>query len=132
MEITHNIHPTQTRQREFTVEPQHTANHIGSGSVQVLATPTMIAFMEIVSLELLQQSLPEGISSVGAHLDVRHLAPSRLGTIVKVEAEVLEVEGKKIVLAVNAWEGEKLVGSGSHTRYLIDVEKFQQKLNAGG
>lgn len=132
MDIPHNIRPNQTLQREFTVKPEHTANHIGSGSVQVLATPTMIAFMEIVSLELLQTSLPEGYSSVGTHLDVRHLAPSRLEAVVTVKAEVLEVSGNKIVLAVNASEGEKLVGSGSHTRYLIDIEEFQQKLNADG
>lgn len=129
MEITHNIQPNQTHTQNFTVESDHSADHIGSGAMQVLATPMMIAYMESVSLNLLQQTLPAGFSSVGSRVDVRHLAPTKMGSVVKVQATVLEIEGNKITLQVQAWDGETLIGSGTHIRYLIDVEKFMQKLN---
>ena len=66
----------QTLTREFEVQDRHTAAHIGSGTVKVLATPVMIAFIEITALELMGQSLEEGYTSVGTRLDIRHLAPS--------------------------------------------------------
>ena len=81
------ITPGISLELEFEVLPEHSAAHIGSGTVQVLSTPSMIAFMEITALKLLDAQLPEGSSSVGSHVDVRHLAPSLVGCTVRVRAE---------------------------------------------
>jgi predicted thioesterase len=113
---------------EFEILPEHSAAHIGSGSVQVLSTPSMIAFMEITSLKLLDAHLPDGHSSVGARVDIRHLAPSPVGCTVRVQAEITSVDGRAVLLQVDAWEGEKHIGSGTHQRFVIDVERFLGKM----
>ena len=117
-------------EKTFTVEDQHTASHIGSGTVKVLATPVMIAFMEITASQLLDQYLPEGYSSVGTVVNIRHLAPTRLGEEVTAKAEIKAVEGSQITLAVSVWEGEQEVGTGSHQRFVIEVARFLKGLEA--
>ncbi len=124
------IQPGLTMTKTFTVESQHTASHIGSGTVQVLATPTMISFMEITARELLDQHLDDAHTTVGTRVDVRHLAPTGLGKQVAVRAEVLEVNEPRVVLKVEAQEGDKLVGTGTHWRYIINVEAFSQQLDS--
>ena len=124
----HTLASGQSLELEFEVRPEHSAAHIGSGSVQVLSTPSMIAFMEITSLKLMDAHLPEGHSSVGARVDVRHLAPSPVGAKVRVRAEITAVDGRKVELSVNAWEGEEHIGTGTHQRTVIDVERFLGRL----
>jgi len=118
----------QKLEQDFVVEEKHTAFHIGSGSVQVLATPIMIAFIEITALKLLNQSLDEGYSSVGTRVDIRHLAPSPLGHHVRVQVVVEQVEGQKVTLQVEVWDGDTLVGSGTHERFVIDVARFLERV----
>lgn len=122
------IGPGQSFTQDFVVEDRHTAAHIGSGSVQVLATPMMIAFIENTALKLLDQSLDQGFSSVGTRVDIRHLAPSLLGSRVHVQVVVDQVEGQKVTLKVEVWDASILVGSGTHERFVIDVERFQNRL----
>lgn len=128
------IEAGQKRIQEFIVGDEHTASHLGSGSVQVLATPIMIAFIENTALKLLDLSLEEGYSSVGTRVDIRHLAPSPIGSQVRVEVVVDRVEGKKVSLLAEVWDGHTLVGSGTHERYVIEVSRFMErikKLNQG-
>lgn len=120
--------PGLSLELEFEVLPEHSAAHIGSGSVQVLSTPSMIAFMEITSLKLLDAHLPEGDSSVGARVDIRHLAPSPVGCMVRVQAEITSVDGRAVILQVDAWEDDKHIGTGTHQRFVINVERFLGKL----
>ncbi len=89
MELIELIHPGMTSEEIFLVEERHLATHVGSGAARVLATPWMIAFMEGVSHRLLAKYLPAGYSSVGAHVDVHHLAPTPLGCSVRIRFEVL-------------------------------------------
>ncbi len=124
MEIT----PGMTRTQSFTVEENHTAAHIGSGDIQVLSTPMMIAFMENTALHLLAEHLEAGYSSVGTHVDVRHLAPTPLGSQVQVTATVQTVDGSKITLSVEAREGDKLVGTGTHRRAVINTARFLESI----
>jgi len=114
--------------KSFLVKEEHTAYHIGSGTVRVLGTPIMIAFMEINAMEMLQAHLDEAHTTVGTRVDVRHLAPSPQGAEVVVDAEVTEVSGPKITLTVNAWYGETLIGTGTHWRYVIEIESFKNSL----
>ena len=122
------IAPGMTRTQTFTVEAAHTAAHIGSGDMQVLSTPMMIAFMENTALQLMAEHLEPGFSSVGIHVDVRHLAPTLMGSQVQVTAAVQAVDGNKVTLAVEAREGEKLVGTGTHRRAIIDVARFLENI----
>jgi fluoroacetyl-CoA thioesterase len=110
------------------VEEQYTAFHVGSGSLKVLATPSMIAFMERASLEMLQRGLPEGQSTVGTVVNVRHLAATPAGQTVRVLSEVTGVEGRRVTLKVEVWDSREKVGEGVHERYIIDVERFLQRV----
>lgn len=130
MDTTAMITTGMTNEAEFVVEEQHLAQHIGSGSIGVLSTPSMIGFMERVSLLLLASALPENYSSVGTRVDVRHLAPTPLGATVRVRAEVTAVDGNKITLAIKAWDEKELIGEGQHYRMVIDLERFMKRVSA--
>ncbi|MBE6961421.1 MAG: dihydrolipoamide acyltransferase [Ruminococcaceae bacterium] len=106
-----------------------TAASIGSGSLPVFGTPYMLAMMENAALTCLQTFLPEGRSSVGTHLDVKHTAPSPVGIIVTAEAEITSVSenGRMVDFAVRAWDEKGPIGEGTHTRAIIDCEKFLNK-----
>jgi predicted thioesterase len=123
------IKPGLTLNKIFTVEEKHTAYHLGSGTIRVLGTPIMIAFMEITAMELLEKHLDEAHTTVGTRVDIRHLAPSPLGAEIKVTAEVIKANGPKTTLKVEAWDGQKLVGTGTHWRYTINVEEFSKQLD---
>jgi fluoroacetyl-CoA thioesterase len=130
MEFAECIEVGMKHEATFQVDEQYTAFHIGSGSLRVLATPSMIGFMERISHQLLARCLPEGYSSVGSLVDVRHLAPTPLGWTVRVTSEVIEVEGRKVTLAVEAWDDEEKVGQGRHERVVINLERFLQRVQA--
>jgi len=107
---------------------ENSAIHLGSGSSRVLATPWMIAFMERVSHRLLTCCLPEGYSSVGTHLDVRHLAPTPVGATIRVRAEVLSVDGIKVYFSIEAWDSLEKIGEGKHERVVIDEARFLRRV----
>jgi predicted thioesterase len=114
------------------VGEEHTAIHIGSGGSKVLATPWMIAFMERVSHGLLAQHLPEGYSSVGVLVHVRHLAPTPVGNTVRVACEVIDIDGVRVTFKVQAWDDTELVGEGEHQRYVIDEARFLKRVTGKG
>ncbi len=124
------IQPGLTGTKETTVTLELTARHLGSGGIEVYATPAMIALMEAAAVAAIDPLLPEGQASVGVGLEVRHLAATPLGQHVKAQAEVIEVEGKQITLAVRAWDEDELIGEGTHLRYVIDVARFLERVQA--
>ena len=115
---------------EMTVTPDKTAAAIGSGSVEVFATPWMIAMMELSACNALTPYYDEGQSSVGTKLNVSHDAATPVGMQVCAEAEVIEVDRRRIVLKVMAWDGQGVIGQGTHERFLINAEKFLAKTEA--
>ena len=129
MDLTEIIYPGLAKEETFMVEEGHTAMHVGSGASRVLATPWMIAFMERISHRLLAEHLPQGFSSVGVLVNVRHLAPAAVGSPLRVRAAVLEVEGMKVTLSIEAWDDTEQVGAGQHERFVIDTERFLQRVN---
>lgn len=120
--------PGMANEERFVVEERHLASHLGSGSLRVLATPAMIALMEGVAMRLLAKYLPEGQSSVGATVNVRHLAPTPLGAVVRVRAEIAAVNEKQVTFRVEAWDALEQVGAGEHLRVVIDEERFLQRV----
>jgi fluoroacetyl-CoA thioesterase len=128
MEISELIHPGMTREDSFPIATENSAIHIGSGSSRVLATPWMIAFMERVSHRLLTCCLPEGFSSVGTHLDVRHLAPTPVGATIKVRAEVLSLDENRVQFTIEVWDELEKIGEGKHERVIIDEARFLRRV----
>jgi predicted thioesterase len=128
MDVQDYLKPGLSRHMDFVIEDRHTASHIGSGTVGVLATPWMIAFMEINARTMLDEHLPEGYSSVGTRVDVHHLVPSPLGNSVRAKTKIDSVDGNKIILSVSVWDGDEEVGKGTHERYVIDVERFLKRV----
>jgi fluoroacetyl-CoA thioesterase len=128
MEPSEIIKPGMAREEIFEVKEEHSASHVGSGSLRVLATPWMVAYMESVARALLGEHLPEGASSVGAHLDVHHLAPTPIGQKARVRAEVLVVDGAKVSFSVQAWDEVEQVGDGRHLRVIIDEVRFLRRV----
>jgi fluoroacetyl-CoA thioesterase len=128
MELAEILQVGMTREEIFSVGSEHSAAHVGSGSARVLATPWMIAFMERTARDLLAEVLPEGYSSVGVHVNVRHLAPSPIGSRVRARVEVAAIEGVKVDFTVGAWDDQELVGEGTHQRVVIEEARFLQRV----
>ena len=113
---------------ELTVTDAVTAITVGSGDMPVLATPMMTALMENAAMLAVKDELPEGCTTVGGHIESSHLKPSKIGDVVRAEAEVTKVDGKKIEFKVSAYSGDTLLGEGTHLRFIVDREKFISKL----
>lgn len=113
-----------------TVTENDTANKIASGAINVFATPVMIAWMEEASSNLAQKELESGLSTVGTEVNIKHLKATLVGTEMKIAAELKEIDRKKLIFEVKVYEKKEniLVGEGSHTRFIIDSEKFYEKI----
>ncbi len=116
-----------TCQKKITVTPEMTAAAMGSGALEVLATPSMIALMEGTAQEAVQRLLEDGQGTVGTRIDVRHLAATPVGMEVTCTAEVTEVDRRRIVFTVKAQDEKEVIGEGTHERFVIDNEKFFAK-----
>ena len=109
-----------------------TAATIGSGALPVFGTPYMCAMMENAAMTCLQSFLEDGQGSVGTHLDVSHDAPTPVGMTVWAEAEIYAVSenGKMVDFKVKAWDEKGNIGQGTHTRAIINNERFLSKCNS--
>jgi len=113
---------------ELVVGEQHTAPRVGSGRIRVLATPVMINLIEAAALAAVEQSLPEEHQSLGTHLDISHFAATPVGMRVRATAEVLRVDGRTIYFRVRAEDERELIGEGTHERVVVNVERFDQRV----
>lgn len=125
-----NIQLGRVGEKTTTVSEALLATHLGSGSVEVYATPGMIALMEAAAVAAIDPLLPEGQSSVGVAMDVKHLAATPPGEEVRARAEVIGVDGHKVTLRVQAWDEHELIGEGTHVRYVIDVARFVERVQS--
>jgi predicted thioesterase len=107
-----------------------TAKVFGSGELEVLATPKMIALMEEASYKCVADGLDEGCSTVGTYLDVKHLAATPVGMKVMVESTLVEADGRRLVFNVKAYDEAGLIGEGKHERFVVFSEKFVAKTYA--
>ena len=106
----------------------NTAEFIGSGDMAVLATPAMVALMENAAMLAVALHLDEGDTTVGSMIETSHLKPSKIGNTISAIAELVEVEGRKLTFKIEAYDGDVLIGSGSHIRFIVNREKFLSKL----
>ena len=109
------------------VEPQDTAQEVGSGSLKVFATPCMAAMMEGAACEAIDGCLPEGQTSVGTRLEISHTSATPVGLEVRAEAELTAIEGRKLTFLVRAFDEKGEIGSGTHQRVLVSEQKFLDK-----
>lgn len=111
-----------------TVCNENTALTLGSGDMDVFATPAMVALMENAAMNAVAQSLPEGSTTVGAFIETSHIKPSKTGERVTATAILEEVEGRKLTFKITAADSKGIIGEGKHIRYIVDREKFLSKL----
>ncbi len=110
------------------VETADTALAVGSGSLEVLATPRLIALMENAAMNAVAPMLPEGVTTVGLRMDMHHARPSALGAEVTATATLKEIDGKRFTFSVEAVMGDVLVGEALHVRAAVDGAKFMDRL----
>jgi predicted thioesterase len=115
---------------ELTVREEHTAPRVGSGAVRVLATPVMINLMEAAALAAVEHRLEPGHQSLGTVLDIRHIAATPVGMRVVATATVEKVDGRTIRFRVEARDERELIGDGRHERVVVNVAKFDARVQA--
>ncbi|MBQ9546010.1 MAG: thioesterase family protein [Bacteroidales bacterium] len=115
---------------EQTVDPAQSAAAIGSGLVDVFATPMMIALMERTCNESVVPYLDEGLTTVGTHIDISHTAATPIGMKVRCKSELIEIDGRRLVFSVAAYDEAGVIGEGKHERFIVDRDKFQSKANS--
>ena len=111
-----------------TVSDANTALALGSGDMEVFATPAMVALMENAAMKAVAPHLPEGSTTVGAMMQTSHIKPSAPGETVTAEAVLQEVDGRKLTFRVTASDSEGTIGEGIHIRYIVDRERFLSRL----
>lgn len=112
------------------VTEENTASAMGSGSLEVFATPAMVALMEECSWKLVLPYLEEGQGTVGTGLEIQHLSATPLGMEVTCQSTLTEVDGRKLTFEVEAYDAAGLIGKGTHQRFIVDNARFQAKANA--
>ncbi len=111
----------------MTSDRSNTAKTMGSGTLDVFATPAMIALMEKTAWASVLPHLEPGQGTVGIRVNVTHDAPTPLGMTITCESELVEIDGRRLVFEVTATDGQDVIGKGRHERFIITDEKFQEK-----
>src|SRR5271165_1452327 len=122
------VKPGLAGSTEITVAHEHTAPFVGSGRIEVLATPVMINLFEAAALAAVEHLLPPGHQSLGIHLDVGHTAATPIGLRVTASAEVVHVEGRTVTFKVAARDEFEEIGGGTHQRVVVSVERFDERV----
>ena len=116
--------------QEELVTERNIASALGSGGLAVYATPCMITLMEYCAMESVKPYLPEGSSTVGTRLDVKHLAATPIGMKVRCETELIEIDRRRLVFLCRAYDDAGLIGEGTQERFIVDNAKFMEKTQA--
>lgn len=107
---------------------ENSAAAMGSGDMDVFATPAMVALMENAAMNAVASELPDGSSTVGVSINVTHVKPSAMNALVTASAELVSVEGRKLLFKVSAMDETGLIGEGTHLRCIVDRARFLAKL----
>lgn len=112
---------------ELTVTDGDTARALGSGDVEVLATPRLVALCEQAACAAIADQLKPGETTVGLRVELTHLAPTKVGSAVRADATLDRTDGRRLVFTVSASDGCGLVAAGKMTRVIVDRERFLDK-----
>jgi fluoroacetyl-CoA thioesterase len=116
-----------TAEKIVTVTSEMTVGHFVENMPQVYATPMMILLMEIASGSAIASHLPEGFVSVGMEVNVRHLSATPVGRTVRAISRVIGIDTKSVVFEVEAWDGHRKIGDGTHRRGVVNVREFEKR-----
>lgn len=128
--MSQEIQPGLVGEVTRTVAASDLASAVGSGRLDVFGTPAMLALVELAAVNAVDHLLPDGSTTVGTHLDVRHLAPSPLGIEVRARAEVTAVEGRKLTFSVEAYDAVEKIAEGTHERFVADGARLLARASA--
>ncbi|MBO4936444.1 MAG: thioesterase family protein [Alistipes sp.] len=110
------------------VTPEVTAEYIGSGDLAVLATPAMCALMENAAMMAVATHLEEGQTTVGTALNIEHLRATKVGKVISATAVLTEINGRELKFNIAARDEVGMIGEGTHSRFIVNREKFMGKL----
>ena len=128
MQTLPNLRIGLTGSASLLVAPEHTAPRVGSGRVEVLATPVMINLIEAATLNAVEALLPSGHQSLGIHLDVRHTAATPVGMRVTATSELTAIDGRTLSFRVEARDEREAISSGTHQRVVVNVARFDERV----
>jgi predicted thioesterase len=128
MDFSTMLRPGLRAEKTETAAEKNAASSWGSGRLPVFATPAMIALMEMTALSAVDPLLPDGWSTVGTGLNVKHLAATPPGMRVRCEAELLELDGRRLLFRVDAFDEAGKIGEGTHERFIVENERFLKKV----
>jgi fluoroacetyl-CoA thioesterase len=114
---------------QYQVDDVSTARQLGSGSVDVLATPELVRLMEVASVAAVADHLPPGLTTVGVAINVEHIAPTPMGLGVTVRANLVQVQGRRMKFELVAHDDVEEIGRGTHHRVLVEVDGFMGKVS---
>lgn len=123
-----NVHEGTKGIMEIVVSEQDSAKNIGSGLADVYATPAMVALMENAAQTSIKDGLPEGYSTVGIEINVKHMKATPIGMKVKCESILKKVDGKKLLFEIVAHDEVGKIGEATHWRYIINDSDFMKKI----
>ena len=115
-------------QSRAVVSECNTALKLGSGDMEVFATPAMIALMENAAMNAVAEHLDVGATTVGTMMKSSHIKASALGANITAEAELVAIEGRRLSFKVKAWDDKGVIGEGEHERFVVDRARFLSKL----
>ena len=127
MDALDNITIGMTAEKTVTVTSGMTVGHFVAHMPQVYATPMMILHMEMASGSAIASHLPKGFVSVGMDVKVRHLAATPVGRTVRAISRVIKIDPKSVVFEVEAWNGDRKIGDGTHRRGIVNVLAFEKR-----
>ncbi|HZO72829.1 MAG TPA: thioesterase family protein [Ktedonobacteraceae bacterium] len=113
-----------------TVVHENTAAAVGAGGVEVFGTPMMVALMENAAWAAVAKELDDGHVTVGTVVNVKHLAATPLGQRVRATAELIEIDGRRLVFRVEAHDEKQKIGEGLHERFIVNLERFLGRISA--
>ncbi|MBG9983871.1 hypothetical protein HYO62_03105 [Aerococcaceae bacterium DSM 111022] len=116
------------RTQSFEVKPEHSAKYVGSGTLDVLSTPMLTAFMEETAAKSVEGDLPEGHTSVGTYLEINHLKASAIGSLIDITATTNELSERKATFSVTAQQNGVIIGTAEHTRAVIQIDRFMKNM----
>jgi predicted thioesterase len=117
----------ETKINEYIVKKENTADFIGNKGIEVLSTPSMIGFMECTAFDLVAPNIPEGYRPVGTKINIEHISSTPINTKVKVKATLAEVNGRKLVFNVEAFNEKCKIGQGTCEQHIINIKSFLSK-----
>ena len=112
------------------VTKENTASALGSGALDVYATPAMVALMENTAMKSVAGELDAGMTTVGTKLDIAHTSASPIGSTITCESELTGIDRRRLVFRVTAYDDAGEIGSGIHERFIVDTAKFTEKTQA--